>query len=84
VLGRRDPRSPEALALHTDAATRAAALNANRLAAAAHAAISQRLAAGGDREGAIRHAETALAFARTHGQPSLVASARDALDALRR
>jgi tetratricopeptide (TPR) repeat protein len=84
VLARRDPRSPEALALYTDAATRAGALQANRLAAAAHAAISRRLAADGDRDGAIRHAETALALARAHGQPSLVASARDARDALRR
>jgi tetratricopeptide (TPR) repeat protein len=83
VLGKRDPRNPDVARLYADAAARAAAANANRLASSAHAAISRRLAAAGDRDGAVRHAERALGFAQAHGSASLVASARAALDAAR-
>jgi hypothetical protein len=83
VLDGRDRRSPEALRLVTDAAARAAALKANRLASSAHAAVSRRLDAAGDRPGAVRHAEQALAFAEAHGSPTLVAAARARLATLR-
>jgi hypothetical protein len=79
VLQRKDPKSAEALRLYTAAAARAAALRANRFAAGAHGALSRRLAADGDRAGAVRHAEQALGFAQAHGSASLVDGAREAL-----
>jgi tetratricopeptide (TPR) repeat protein len=83
VLQERDRRNPEILRLYTDAAARAAAVKANRLASSAHAAISRRLAADGDRDGALRHAEQALAFAEAHGSPTGVRGAREALARLK-
>jgi tetratricopeptide (TPR) repeat protein len=83
LLQKRAPRNPEIARLYADAAARAAAAKANRLASSAHAAISSRLAAAGDRDGAVRHAEQALAFAQAHGSASLVADARQTLDRLR-
>jgi hypothetical protein len=83
LLLKRAPRDPDIARLYADAAARAVAAKANRLAASAHAAISRRLAAAGDREAARRHAETALTFAQAHGATWLVAGAREALDRLR-
>jgi hypothetical protein len=83
VLQKRDARNPDIARLYADAAARAAAAKANRLASSAHAGISHRLAQAGDRDGAVRHAEQALAFAQAHGAASLVAGARQALDRLR-
>jgi hypothetical protein len=79
VIQGRDRGNAESWRLYSDAAARAAAIQANRLASSAHAAISRRLAADGDRAGAVTHAEQALAFAQAHGSPSGVRGAREAL-----